>query len=129
MVSNLLQVVRYPYESAAILLLWSLYPKSLFNAMYYFIYSTSYPVRWSSVSSAVFGAVSLCYSFKDELNSYLPTFLALTSDSYASRYQSQVYSGLTPRDSFLSTSQSYGATENEGYAEDNADGMGLVGLL
>jgi len=45
-----------------------------------------------------------------------------------SRYQSRVHGGLTPRDSIFSTSQSYGATDNENCAEDNA-GMAFVGFL
>ena len=63
-------------------------------------------------------------------SSLIPTVVYFfTSDSYASRYQSRVYGGLTPRDSIFSRFQSYGATDSERRTEDNAHGMSSVGLL
>jgi hypothetical protein len=72
--------------------------------------------------------VSVCYSFEEQVESLL---LALTSDSYGSRYQSRTYGGLTPGDSIYSRFQSYGATENRDLStEDNADsGISFVGFL
>ncbi|KAF8806808.1 hypothetical protein BYT27DRAFT_7233613 [Phlegmacium glaucopus] len=82
-------LVRYPYASAAILLLWSFYPKSPFKAMYYFFYIIPHAM--------ILGLLN-CIGFGEE---------GVRHDSHASRA------------SIFSTSRSYGATDHELRADDN----------
>ncbi|KAF8184468.1 hypothetical protein BJ912DRAFT_974940 [Pholiota molesta] len=89
-------LMKYPYISAAVLLLWSFYPKFPFQVLYF--------VFWVMPRSVVLGILT-CLGFERG---------GVRGDSIASRYQSHHYGGYTPGNTIFSRSQSYGTINQDG---------------
>ncbi|KDR80886.1 hypothetical protein GALMADRAFT_241379 [Galerina marginata CBS 339.88] len=102
-------LVKHPYISAAVLLLWSFYPQFPFHALYFVFYVVP--------RSIVLGILT-CLGFERE---------GVRSGSLASGYQSR-YGENTPRNGLFSTPQSYGAINHEPISTNRQDHP-VVGIL
>lgn len=135
----LLKVVQYPYRTAGVLFLWSYYPQFPFRILRFGLYAASLRINivilpfrllyfvLYVVPRSIIRGILACLGFQRgikasenniiigfSINLLTISFVHLSTDSFASNYQSHHYGGYTPRNSVFSKAQSYGAIDEVG---------------